>query len=138
MSVPPDRYVAGADYAVGNKGPCAEDTALFPHKKSTLNPAFFSIETRYFHYFPGDALIRALRYHQSNWGTRLAPAVLGRPKGGTVAREMTRKERIQWGILIVLVVSLLIIVAWNVLQPGGGEERGVAVFDEILRRKRNQ
>ena len=55
-----------------------------------------------------------------------------------MAREMTRKERIQWAILLVLVVSLLIIVVWNVMQPGGGEERGVAVFDEILRRKRNQ
>jgi hypothetical protein len=51
---------------------------------------------------------------------------------------MTRKERIQWGILFALVVALLIIVVWNVLQPGGDEVRGVAVFDEILRRKRNQ
>lgn len=55
-----------------------------------------------------------------------------------MAREMTRKERIQWTILAVLVVALLIIVVWNVLQPGGGEERGVAVFDEILRRKNSQ
>ncbi len=55
-----------------------------------------------------------------------------------MAREMTRKERIQWVILFVLVFSLLVIVLWNVLQPGGGEERSVAVFDEILRRKRGQ
>jgi hypothetical protein len=68
----------------------------------------------------------------------LAPGPDRRPKGGTVARELTRKERIQWGILFVLVVALLIIVVWNVMQPGGGEERGVAVFDEILRRKRGQ
>lgn len=55
-----------------------------------------------------------------------------------MAREMTRRERIQWVILAVLVVSLVIIVIWNVMQPGGDEERGVAVFDEILRRKRGQ
>lgn len=55
-----------------------------------------------------------------------------------MAREMTRKERVQWGILFVLVVLLLIIVVWNVMQPGGNDEPGVAVFDEILRRKRAQ
>jgi hypothetical protein len=53
------------------------------------------------------------------------------------ARQLTRRERIQWGILIVLVVLLVIIVIWNVMQPGD-EEPGVAVFDEILRRKRSQ
>lgn len=82
--------------------------------------------------------MRVLRYHQAGWGRRLAPVVLGRPKGGNVAREMTRKERIQWGILFALVVALLIVVVWNVLQPGGDNEPGVAVFDEILRRKRAQ
>lgn len=55
-----------------------------------------------------------------------------------MAREMTRKERIQWVILFVLVAALVVIVAWNVLQPGGDEQPGVAVFDEILRRKRGQ
>lgn len=52
-----------------------------------------------------------------------------------MAQALTRRERIQWALLAVLVVLLVIVVAWNVLQPGD-EEPGVAVFDEILRRKR--
>lgn len=54
-----------------------------------------------------------------------------------MARQLTRRERIQWIILGILVVSLLIIVIWNVMQPGTGSG-GVAVFDEVLRRKRGQ
>jgi len=52
-------------------------------------------------------------------------------------RGMTRRERIQWGILILLVVLLVIVVGWNVMLPND-QEPGVAVFDEILRRKRGQ
>lgn len=64
--------MAGADYAVGNKGPCAEDTALFPHKKSTLKQPSFSIGIGYSREIRPDAPIRELRYHQAGWGRRLA------------------------------------------------------------------
>jgi len=67
----------------------------------------------------------------------LAPHGAGAKGGVMAARSMTRRERIQWGILAVLAVLLVVIVLWNVLQPGD-QEPGVAVFDEILRRKRGQ
>ena len=54
-----------------------------------------------------------------------------------MARQLTRRERIQWIILGVLVVSLVIIVIWNIMQPDTSSG-GVAVFDEVLRRKRGQ
>lgn len=54
-----------------------------------------------------------------------------------MARPLTRRERIQWIILAALVIALLIIVIWNIMQPDTSNG-GVAVFDEILRRKRGQ
>ncbi len=48
---------------------------------------------------------------------------------------MTRKDRIQWMILAVLLIFLVVIFIWNALQPESGPSGRIPVIDEVVRRR---